>query len=283
MKKYYYIYKITFLKGKLKGKYYIGKKVGYKPDIINDGYFGSGIVCTRYYKKYPPVIGETITKEILDVCESKEQLAECEKKWIGDLWETDDLCVNMKSGGEGGWDFCKGKSMPAEQRRKISESNKGKIMPPVSLETRKRLSVALTGKHHSQETKQKISESNKGKHLHWTGKHHSQETKQKMSESQKNKIFSEEHRKHISESHKGKTTWIKGKKHTLEARKKMSIAKKGKSHKSPTQETKNKISVAQKGNKWINNGIQNKNVRPELLEQYLSEGWQIGMLRKKAA
>ena len=256
-KKYYYIYKITFLCGKLKGKYYIGKKVGYKSDMVNDGYFGSGIVCTKYYKKYPPVIGETVIKEILEVCTNNEHLAECEKKWIGDLWETDENCVNLKSGGVGGWDFCKGKSMPAEQRRKISESNKGKIVPPVSQETRKRLSVALTGKHHSKETKQKISESNKGK------------------------ILSNEHKKRLSESHKGKTTW-KGKKHTQESRKKMSIAKKGKSHKSPTQETKNKISAAQKGNKWINNGIQNKNVRPELLDQYLSEGWQLGRIKKAA-
>ena len=201
MKKYYYIYKITFLKGKLKGKYYIGMHIGKNPDLVNDGYFGSGSVCKRYYKKYPPVVGETITKEILEVCESKEQLAECEKKWIGDLWETDDLCVNMKSGGDGGWDFCKGKPMSKEHRRKISEANKGKILPPVSQETRKKISNSVKGRKRKEETKILMS------------------------------------------------TLAKNRKQTL-------------------------------NHKWINNGVKNKCVKVEHLDQYLSNGWQQGMLTK---
>ena len=199
MKRYYYIYKITFLKGSLNGKYYIGKKVGHKSDMINDGYFGSGRVCKRYYKKYPPVISETITKEILEVCESKEQLAECEKKWIGDLWETDENCVNLKRGGEGG---CGPHS--DETKRKISENHKG-----------------MKNKHHSDETKKKMSKQRKGENnsmygVHRYGKyapmyskHHSDETKRKISEQCKGRIspnkgikFSEEHKQKMSEARK---------------------------------------------------------------------------------
>ena len=189
MKKYYYIYKITFLKGSLKGKYYIGKHIGNNPDLVNDGYFGSGNMCIRYCKKYPPVIGETIAKEILEVCDSKEELAECEKKWIGDLWETDENCVNLKRGGEGGWDFCKGTKYSDEHRRKISDSLKGIKRTPEqnkwNSERQKGEKHPMYGKHLSNETKKKISESNKGKHKHWEGKHHNQETKQKMSEARK--------------------------------------------------------------------------------------------------
>ena len=233
MKKYYYIYKITFLKGRLKGKYYIGKHIGNKSNMINDGYFGSGHMTYNYYKKYPPVVGETITKEILEVCESKEQLAECEKKWIGDLWETDDLCVNMKSGGEGGSGFRSKKTI-----RKISKSN--------------------IGKKRSEETKKKISEAHKGKKR----KPFSEERKHKLSLIHKGKKMSDVARIHMSEAHKGK-------KLSEEHRRKIGISSIG--------------NTASKGYRWINNSIEQKCIKPELLEQYLSEGWQIGMLRKKAA
>ena len=178
MKRYYYIYKITFLKGKLKGKYYIGKKVGHKSDMINDGYFGSGKICNDYYKKYSAIIGETITKEILEECYSKEQLAEREKFWIGDLWNTDEMCVNMRSGGVGG---C-GKHSE-ETKQKMSESAKNK--KPCSKETRIKLSELHKGKKFSEEHKRKISEAKKGRKHGMSGKHHNQETKQKMSEARK--------------------------------------------------------------------------------------------------
>ena len=224
MKKYYYIYKITFLKGRMKGKYYIGKRIGHKSDMINDGYFGSGNMCIRYCKKYPPVIGETIAKEILEVCDSKEELAECEKKWIGDLWETDENCVNLKRGGEGGCgvSYWKGKQLSKGHKLKISKSEKGKKL---SDETRKKIGIASTGRKNivSDITRKKMSESK-------IGRKHTEETKQKM-----------------RESHKG-----------------------------------NKASLHYK---WVNNNIEHKCIKPELLEQYLSEGWVLGRLpnKRKAA
>ena len=75
---------------------------------------------------------------------------------------------NLTLGGDG----LKGFIMPEEQKKKISQSNKGK-----------------TKNHLSEETKKKLSESHKGNPGYWTNKH-----------------LSEEIRKRISESHKGKTS-----------------------------------------------------------------------------
>ena len=75
---------------------------------------------------------------------------------------------NLTLGGSGSRGFI----MPDEQKKKISQSNKGK-----------------TKNHLSEETKKKLSESHKGNPGYWTNKH-----------------LSEEIRKRISESHKGKTS-----------------------------------------------------------------------------
>ena len=46
------------------------------------------------------------------------------------------------------------------------------------------------------------------------------------------------------------------------------------SMRSPENATRKGIN---KGNKWINNGIENKFVNPELLEDFLNNGWKLGM------
>ena len=47
--RYYYTYKITCLKGSLKGHYYYGQ---HTTDNLDDGYCGNGIIIKKYYKKY---------------------------------------------------------------------------------------------------------------------------------------------------------------------------------------------------------------------------------------
>jgi len=100
--------------------------------------------------------------------------------------------------------------------RKISESNKGKIM---SEEARKKIGEAHAGTTHSEETKRKMSESHLGEKNpnygrkgidHWRfGTHHSEETiiKMRKSHSGKNnhnyeKTMPEEQKKKISETKK---------------------------------------------------------------------------------
>lgn len=100
--KYHYIYKITCLCGNLKGHYYIGKHSTTKSDPMDDGYNGGGVIINKYYQKYPPKIGVTIDKEIIELNDDIETNSKREKEIIGDLWNTDPLCLNKKKGGEGG-------------------------------------------------------------------------------------------------------------------------------------------------------------------------------------
>mgnify|MGYP003226379983 CR=1 FL=1 len=94
---YHYIYRIDFLHPKHIGRYYIGKRtVSYKPENDN-AYKGSGRFCKAFFDKYGTV--GTYRKTILEINLSKEENAEREAYWIGDLWKTDSLCMNQEPGG----------------------------------------------------------------------------------------------------------------------------------------------------------------------------------------
>lgn len=138
--------------------------------------------------------------------------------------------------------------------------HKGKIYPPLSNETKLKISEACKGelngfygKNHSEETKKKMSEARieyfknhpemieklsklQQGNKYWLGKHHSEETKQKLSE-----IF------------KGRTPWNKGitgyknKPCSEETKLKLSKANKGKKHGPMTEETKQKIANGNRG------------------------------------
>ena len=177
---HYYIYKITCTAGSLKDHYYIGQ---HKTTNLDDEYKGSGRVIKDYYKKYP----NDYVKEILCWCKDENELNAKEDFYVGDLYETDPLCLNLRAGGNQ-------PGISEETCKKMSENNKG-----------------MKGKHHTEETKQKLSETMQGKKNPLYGKHLSEETKQKLSEANKGekhplygKHRSEETRKKISEARKGK-------------------------------------------------------------------------------
>ena len=97
---YYYTYKITCLKGSLKGHYYLGQhKTKDIPSISKDYYYGGGKIIRDYYKKYGKVEGETYIKEIIQFYNNKEELNNAEQELIGDKFKNDPLCLNLKSGG----------------------------------------------------------------------------------------------------------------------------------------------------------------------------------------
>jgi len=121
-----------------------------------------------------------------------------------------------------------GKPMLEEQKKKLFDVNKGKV---VSEKTRHRLSEARKGKKHpnygkhlSEETKQRISEANKGESHPNYGKHFSEETKQRISRALRGKVVSEETRQRLSEALKGENHPNYGKHLSEEVRKKMSEA-----------------------------------------------------------
>ena len=175
----YYIYEIT---NNINGKKYIGKRVT-KKDINKDDYMGSGLLLEKAKLKYGI---ENFSKQILEICNSKEQLSEREIYYISLVnAPKNPMYYNIASGGEGVNTYI-GKTIEEleEIKRKIQENRK------------------FNG--HTEETKAKISEKKiknycKEKHPLY-GKHHSEETKRKLSEKNKGQVFSEERNKKVSVS-----------------------------------------------------------------------------------
>lgn len=75
-------------------------------------------------------------------------------------------------------------------KKKIGDANRGRVLPPVSDDTRDKLSKALKGRILTQEHKDRIAETN-------TGKIVSDDTKAKLSIAHTGKILSEEHKAKI--------------------------------------------------------------------------------------
>jgi hypothetical protein len=152
------------------GKKYIGL------DVKNDNsYYGSGIHIKRAIKKYGK---ENFTKEILEICDNREELILCEKKWIKtyNAVESKEF-YNVHEGGIGG-DVTQfmDEFKIQEWKKNISEGKRGRTKGiPLTEKNKKGISqglkqyysnggiAPLQGKPRDEETKMKISESNKGK------------------------------------------------------------------------------------------------------------------------
>lgn len=95
MEKYGYIYKFTFLP---KNLIYIGKR---KAPVFDENYYGSGVMWKRIISDCDK---ETdITREILEWCETREDLNQAEIKWIKYYNATDhSIGCNVSLGGDGG-------------------------------------------------------------------------------------------------------------------------------------------------------------------------------------
>ena len=125
-------------------------------------------------------------------------------------------------------------------REKMRKSALSK--PPMSAETRAKLSKAGLGRKISPEARAKSSAAQRGISK-GVGRKHTAETKAKMSASQRalTRVVSPEMRAHLAEA-------AKGRKHTAEAKAKMSLAqrgvKKGKRRGPPSPETRDKLRAA---------------------------------------
>lgn len=117
----HYIYKITFLCGELENRYYLGKRTYNGTDILKDKYCGSGNFCKLYFKKYGIIEGETYIKEIIEINNSREDNKNREVLIVGNLWETDPLCMNQRCGGDGG--LIKNHIVSEKGKKNISKSN----------------------------------------------------------------------------------------------------------------------------------------------------------------
>ena len=102
------IYKIT---NTINGKIYIGKQSN-----RNKKYMGSGKWIKRAIKKYGK---RYFIKEIIESCNSNEDLNSREKYWIKELNSTNSkIGYNISKGGKGATFF-----MTEEQKKKVSDNH----------------------------------------------------------------------------------------------------------------------------------------------------------------
>ena len=94
-KKYHFIYKTTNL---VNNKFYVGM---HSTDDLEDGYFGSGKILQYSVSKYGV---ENHQVEILEFLSSREELKKREAEVVNEELLAHPLCMNLKFGGEGGWD-----------------------------------------------------------------------------------------------------------------------------------------------------------------------------------
>lgn len=226
---YHYIYKTTLLLGSLAGKYYIGKRsTDSRRDVLPEedvDYAGSGNVVRRYFKKYGKIPGVTHIKEIIEVNSDKRTNGERERIVIGNLYETDPMCLNEIRGGWGGGWYTPGHIVSDETREKLSISHKGKKPSErnrIVNSERRGEKHPFYGKHHTEETRKKVSEGlkktyengyvpwNKGKKGEYSlwegkippmkGKHHSEESVKRMVEKRRGQKRTEEQKQHMRDA-----------------------------------------------------------------------------------
>jgi hypothetical protein len=111
MENYYILYETTNL---INGKKYRGI---HKTSNLEDGYIGSGIAFEKSVKKYGK---QNFIREILEFCNSYEELLEKEKIYVDDEWVKDKSNYNLKTGGQSAG------ILSEESRQKISDTLKRK-------------------------------------------------------------------------------------------------------------------------------------------------------------
>ncbi len=161
------VYKITNL---VNGKVYIGKWQGRSVERrwqihLQTAASGRGFYLHNAIRKHG---ADAFKIEVLATANSKEELAELERRLIAEHKATDpQIGYNLAKGGEGGFSY------PGERN-------------------------SFYGKHHTEETKKILRK--KCPRSGWT---HSEDTKKRISCSHAGKKFTEEHRQHLSLAKQG--------------------------------------------------------------------------------
>lgn len=170
---YYFIYKTT---NKINGKYYIGM---HKTNVLEDGYLGSGKYFRRALEKYGK---ENFEREILEYCNSDEEMYLAEARYITEDVVNDKSSYNLKLGGDGGWDYTNSHHLgndPKNASARFLELLKNE-------EFYKSWYDKITKARSTESCKQKVSNSLKERWKNyghpWTGRHHKESTKKKIGE-----------------------------------------------------------------------------------------------------
>ena len=171
-KKYHIIYKTINV---LTCKYYIGM---HSTDNLEDGYLGSGKRLTYSIRKYGK---ENHSREILEFCNSREELNSRESEIITMNEIAKKECMNLKLGGQYSSGMI-GKTQSAEAKQKISNAHKDRVF---TNEWKQKISNSLSGRSISSEHKEKIRKANIG-NTNSFGVKRTDETKLKQSIAMKN-------------------------------------------------------------------------------------------------
>ena len=91
---YHYLYKTTNL---INNKYYYGM---HSTSKLDDGYLGSGLILRRAIRKYGK---DNFKREIIEMFDTREDLIQAEIDLITNELLYEDLCMNLKQGGSGGF------------------------------------------------------------------------------------------------------------------------------------------------------------------------------------
>lgn len=164
-REFHVIYKIM----RFDGMYYIGK---HSTDNLDDAYLGSGTRISRSIAKYGVLAH---TKIILEMLPSRAELNIREREIVNDELLRDPLCMNLKVGGDGGWDHIDQRGDRNPMRRpdvveKVRLANKNpsddlrKLRSDNMKRTRSEMVIQpRLGVKHTEKSKQLMSENRTGK------------------------------------------------------------------------------------------------------------------------
>jgi len=150
-------------------------------DSLDDGYLGSGKVLRYSRKKYGD---ENHVRDILEFCSSRDELKQREKEIVCETLLADPLNINLKYGGEGGWDHIKA---GAESQRKGGRT----VGPRTGAKNSKAFKLKLQNdpirrqEHHDLMSNRTKAAIQKFGH-NWQNRKHSQETKDRLSKVMRN-------------------------------------------------------------------------------------------------
>lgn len=245
---YGYIYETINL---INGKRYIGMHK-YGKQEIDESYLGSGIILKKAIEKYGR---ENFICRVIEYCNTREELSEREKYYISiTKAPINDEYYNINDGGFGGHSEYYHQEMSENQ---LNALEKGRHLP-ASDKLKTQLSQYASNSVFSDETLKTLKEKQK---RHRT-----------INNGVENKVVD------ISEvSYYLNNGWSSGrvKKDYSERTKKF----KDTHYSKDNSKWKNNLSNAFKGRRWVNNGINQHQVKQEELQSYLNNGYVLGRFK----
>ena len=174
-KRFHFTYKTTNL---INNRYYLGM---HSTNRIDDGYLGSG---KRLYYELNKYGRNNFKFEILEQFDSREELVQAEITLITEQDVKNPNCLNLKSGGSGGW------SEEVREKAKIAAKSYMEDKWAIPEYREKMLKIRYDpaiSKSRNERTSETLKQHFENTPGTFKGRKHKLETIQKMKESQKNK------------------------------------------------------------------------------------------------